>query len=69
MKKTLTVEGMMCAHCVKRVTDALLGVQGVAAADVNLKKKRALVSLSQEVSDDALTEAVQNAGYTVKAIE
>ena len=63
MKKMLKVEGMMCEHCVKHVTDALQAVPGVKKADVNLKKKGALVECSEEVSDQALVTAVKEAGY------
>ena len=63
MKKMLKVEGMMCEHCVKHVTDALQAVPGVKKADVNLKKKGALVECSEEVSDQALVAAVKEAGY------
>ncbi len=69
MNKTITVEGMMCAHCVKHVTDALSAVDGVTAADVNLKKKRAVVSLNKEVPNDALVAAVKEAGYEVTKVE
>ncbi len=69
MKKTLTVEGMMCMHCVKHVQDALTGVAGVASAEVNLKKKRAVVTLSEEVADEALVNAVTAAGYEVKEVK
>ncbi len=69
MKKTLTIEGMMCMHCVKHVTDALNAVEGVEKADVNLKKKRAVVTLNAEVADDALKAAVQAAGYEVTDIQ
>lgn len=68
MKKTLSVEGMMCMHCVKHVTDALMGVAGVESVDVNLKKKCAVVTLGGEVSDEALKNAVVAAGYEVKKI-
>ena len=69
MKKTLTVEGMMCMHCVKHVTDALNVVEGVEKTDVNLKKKRAVVTLNAEVADDALKAAVKEAGYEVTEIK
>ncbi len=72
MKKTLTVEGMMCEHCAKRVTDALAAVPGVTDAKVKLGKKgkpgTATVVLSEEVANDALAKAVTEAGYTVTAI-
>ena len=69
MKKTLTVEGMMCMHCVQHVTDALSAVDGVEKAEVNLKKKRAVVTLGADVSDDALRAAVKEAGYEVTDIK
>ena len=72
MKKTLTVEGMMCEHCAKRVTDALAAVPGVVKAEVKLGKKgkpgSAVVTLSEEVADEALAHAVEEAGYSVKEI-
>jgi len=68
MKKTLTVEGMMCMHCVAHVEKALSGVAGVEKAEVNLKKKRAVVTLNAEVADEALRAAVKEAGYEVTDI-
>lgn len=64
MKRELKVEGMMCMHCVKHVTDALQAVEGVEKADVDLKKKRAVVTLSAPVSDEALLSVIREAGYT-----
>lgn len=63
MEKTLHVEGMMCGHCVAHVKKALEAVEGVAAADVDLDAKRAVVSLEADVSDDALLAAVTEEGY------
>ena len=67
MEKTIDIEGMMCAHCVKHVTEALEGIEGVKA-EVSLENKNAKVSLQKEVSDDVLKEAVVKAGYEVKGI-
>ena len=64
MKKVLTVDGMMCAHCQMHVQKALAAVDGVQEASVDLEKKEATVSLSKEVSDQALMDAVTEAGYT-----
>ena len=50
------------------VTKALEGVSGVEKADVNLKKKTAVVTLGTEVDDAVLTAAVKEAGYEVKEI-
>lgn len=69
MKKVLHIEGMMCAHCVKHVTDALNAVDGVSVIEVNLKKKTAEIALEKDVKNEELTEAVKNAGYEVKKID
>ena len=71
MKKTIYVEGMMCAHCVARVEQALGAVEGVSKVKTDLKKNKpspVQVELTSEVSDDALTAAVTGAGYTVASI-
>ncbi len=68
MKKTILVDGMMCVHCAKHVTDALERVAGVKKADVSLENKTAVVELSEAVSDDILLAAVKEAGYEPKAI-
>ena len=64
MKKVLTVDGMMCAHCQMHVQKALEGIDGVIKADVELETKKAHVELSKDVSDDTLMNAVKDAGYT-----
>ncbi|MDE6273445.1 MAG: metal-transporting ATPase, partial [Clostridiales bacterium] len=69
MTKTLKVKGMMCAHCVKHVGDALKAVEGVSGAEVDLKKKQAVVTLAKDVSDEALISAVTEAGYEVESIK
>ena len=63
---TLTVEGMMCQHCVAHVKKALEGVKGVSAVTVDLDTKTATVEALSSVSADALATAVKNAGYEVK---
>ena len=60
---TLTVEGMMCQHCVSHVKKALEGVKGVTAVSVDLDAKTATVDALSSTSVDALITAVKNAGY------
>ena len=69
MKKVMSIEGMMCAHCAGRVQKALEEVEGVKSVTVNLEEKSAAVEMVTEVSDDALTHAVDGAGYEVKEIK
>lgn len=69
MEKTLKIGGMSCEHCVKHVKEALEGVSGVRSAEVNLKKKTAVVTLETDVENDALIAAVTEAGYEVKSVK
>ena len=64
-KKTVTVKGMMCAHCVSHVEKALtaLGVQ----ADVDLASGTAVVT--GNARDEALKKAGTDAGYEVVDIK
>lgn len=69
MKKVMTIEGMMCMHCAKRVKDALETLPGVTA-EINLESKTATVIFEGEAaSNEVLTELVTKAGYEVKNIE
>ena len=66
MAKTMKIEGMMCAHCSGRVEKALNDLPGVTAT-VDLAGGTA--SVQGDVSDEALTKAVTDAGYTVVSIQ
>lgn len=66
MERTMKIEGMMCAHCSGRVEKALNDLPGVTAS-VNLEAGTATVTGG--VSDEALTKAVTDAGYTVASIQ
>lgn len=68
MRKTLTVEGMSCMHCVNRVKKALEGVAGVTKADVSLDEKKA-VAEGEGFTDEGLKKAVEDAGYEVTEVK
>ena len=65
---TLTIEGMMCAHCQKHATDALNALEGVTA-EVNLEEKKAYVKADREIADEIFKKAIADAGYEVTEIE
>lgn len=66
--KTIYIDGMMCAHCVKHVTDALLGIEGITSAEVDLKNKRAVIN-DCEVADETIKERIAAEGYKVTKIK
>ncbi|MDL2293242.1 heavy metal translocating P-type ATPase [Ruminococcaceae bacterium OttesenSCG-928-D13] len=68
MEKKMTIEGMSCGHCSARVEKALNALPGVAAS-VDLEAKTATVKTDGNVSDEALTAAVTEAGYEVTGIQ
>ena len=68
MTKTMTINGMMCAHCQAHVEKALNAIDGVTAT-VDLAAKTATVTLSKDVADEVLKNAVTEAGYEVVSIQ
>jgi Cu+-exporting ATPase len=67
MKKSLQIEGMHCAGCANSVESALSKVDGVQAVSVNLATEKAFVEFENgTVHEQALRQAVQDAGYDVR---
>lgn len=64
--RTLAIAGMNCASCVAHVEKALLRVEGVQAASVNLATETATVAAPATVPLSALIAAVEKAGYAVR---
>ena len=62
---SFAVNGMMCAHCKKRVEDTLKAINGVISAEADLEKKSVSVETDGSVSEDTLKAAVKEAGYEV----
>lgn len=69
MQKTIKIEGMMCGHCEARVKKCLEVLPQVEEAAADHKKGRAVVTLSGEISDEALKKAVEDQDYKVTGIE
>jgi len=66
-EKTLQIKGMSCGHCSARVEKVLNAIDGVEAK-VDLESNSAKVTLTKEVSDDALRNAVDAVGYEVVSV-
>ena len=67
-EKTLVIKGMSCGHCSARVEKVLNALEGVQAK-VDLESNTAKLTLSKEISDDALKTAVDNIGYEVVGVK
>jgi Cu+-exporting ATPase len=69
-KLVLPIQGMSCASCVKKVENALNGLEGVVRATVNFATERASVQyIPGAVSLKDFREAVKEAGYEVLDVE
>ena len=66
MKKEIFVEGMMCAHCKKRVEDAAMSIEGVKKAEASLEEKKLVVEGGDNFDLEAIKKAITDAGYIVK---
>ena len=63
MKTALKIEGMSCQNCVRHVREALTGVNGVDAVEVDLDAGEATVLWNAEENVPALLGALSSAGY------
>ncbi len=62
---TYSVKGMTCDHCAGAVTAEVSKIPGVTDIDVDVQQGRLTVTSTQSVSSEAVTEAVEEAGYAV----
>ena len=66
-KTVLSIEGMMCKHCVAHVSEALKACKGVKQFDVDLESASAEVIYAPSVvTPEAIAAAVTAAGYPAK---
>jgi len=60
----ISVQGMTCASCVRRVEKALLSVPGISEASANLASGKVVVRLNSDSSEIALIpDVLRRAGY------
>ncbi len=63
MKAEVGIKGMMCGHCEAHVKKALEALDGVQEAVPNKDENKAVLTLTADVSEAAVREAVEDAGY------
>ncbi|WP_060916350.1 heavy-metal-associated domain-containing protein [Microbacterium oleivorans] len=67
VNEELLVAGMTCAHCAASVREELSEIDGVEAVSVDLVAggtSHVTVHSATPLDDDALTAAIEEAGYT-----
>lgn len=68
-RRTIIIEGMMCGHCEAHVKETLEAIDGVEFAEVSHTAGTAIVTLTKDVNNDLMKEAVEKEDYTVISIE
>ena len=63
MTAEVKIKGMMCPHCEAHVKKALEALDGVESAAPDKDAGNAVLTLSKDVSADAIKAAVEGAGY------
>ena len=66
-RTTLQIRGMSCGHCVKGVTKALAGLDGVQVEQVQIGSATVQYDPAK-VTPDAMRDAVADEGYEVTAV-
>ena len=66
-ERVLTVEGMMCKHCARHVTEALqtLGLE----AEIDLEAGKVKVSAAKAVTEEQIRRVIEEVGYRLLSIE
>ncbi|NYI08183.1 heavy-metal-associated domain-containing protein [Allostreptomyces psammosilenae] len=62
---TYRIEGMTCGHCANAVTTELSALDAVATVEVDVAAGTATVTSSGPLPEQAVREAVDEAGYTL----
>ena len=66
-RKTISVTGMSCNGCEQNVETALRNLDGVSRVDADHEADTVDVVLEDEVSDNDVNAAIEQAGYDVVA--
>ena len=69
VNQVLEVEGMSCEHCQSRVHDAIVSIQGVIQAQVNVQSGKAIIIMKKDTNIQDIVEAIQKVGYPIKQEE
>ncbi len=65
--ETIKIQGMSCQHCVMSVSKALNSIPGLRNVQVNLATGEATFENTQNISQEKIRQAVEDAGYRVVA--
>ncbi len=69
MKLQVSIQGMSCQHCVKRVDQALKENFDVSSVNVDLAQHVAIIDTLASLDYEKIKEVIDDVGYEVLTIE
>ncbi|HCK87250.1 MAG TPA: Cu2+-exporting ATPase, partial [Erysipelotrichaceae bacterium] len=69
MEKTVRIEGMMCEHCEASVKKALEKIDGIESATASHTAGTAVITLSKDVDEALIKEAIEDRDYKYLGME
>lgn len=68
-KKIITIEGMQCEHCAKKVETVLKSINGVEKVKVNLSKKEAIITSKIEIDNQSIQDSFNELDFKIIEIK
>jgi len=68
-KKVISIEGMSCEHCAKKIEDILETLADVLKVKVDLKKKIAIITYENTLDEVLIQNKIEQLGYHITGIK
>ena len=68
-KKTISIEGMHCEHCAKKIEEPLKNIPNVNKVKVNLSKKEAIIISKSIIDDQTIKDSFKDLDFTITNIK
>lgn len=68
-KKTISIEGMHCEHCAKKIEETLKNIPNVNKVKVNLSKKEAIITSKSIIDDQTIKDSFKDLDFTITNIK
>lgn len=64
-KRVISIEGMHCDHCAKKVETTLKSINGVDKVKVNLSKQEATIISKTEIDNQTIKDSLKDLDFKI----
>ena len=68
-KKTISIEGMHCEHCAKKIEETLKNIPNVNKVKVNLSKKEAIITSKSIIDNQTIKDSFKDLDFIITNIK